>query len=80
VNTSSLIGAGLGFGILALVIYIAIIIVGFIISAFIAALWIRLIIRFMRKTLDREYRYMRGDYFTDQRPRADQPPVGPRNW
>jgi hypothetical protein len=42
------------------------------------SLYLRLVIRFSRKTLDREYRYMRGDYRSVTVP-ANQ--IGnPRNW
>lgn len=43
-------------------------VVGFVLSAWITSLWVRLIITFLRKTLDREYGRMRGV--------AGPPPVG----
>jgi hypothetical protein len=65
-----------GTGIVGLLISIGVVIVGFVISAFITSLWVRLIIAFMRKTLDREYGRMRtaGLGFT---PGTAQPQPGP---
>lgn len=67
-----------GFGILAIIIWIVVAVGGFILSAYLMSLYLRLVIRFSRKTLDREYRYMRGDY------RAVTVPTNqgsnPRNW
>ena len=51
-----------GFGVPVLVLWLVLVIVGFIMSAFVTSLFVRLVIRFMRKSLDREYRYLRGDY------------------
>jgi hypothetical protein len=67
-----------GAGMLALILWIVLAFVGFVISAFIMNLFVRLVIRFMRKSLDREYRYMRGDY-TDYGTRR-APNTVPRNW
>jgi len=53
-------GLVMGAGLLALLVWIGVVIVGFIVSAFLASLWIRLVITFMRKTLDREYGLARG--------------------
>lgn len=79
-NLGTVLGAGAGAFVFIIVVYIALIAIGLVVGAWLMSLYIRLIIRFMRKTLDREYRYMRGDYFTDQRPRADRPPTGARGW
>ncbi len=67
-----------GAGILALVLWLVLVIVGFVVSAFLTSLFVRLVIRFMRKSLDREYRYLRGDYtaYGSTRP----PNAVPREW
>jgi len=67
-----------GFGVLALVLWVVLAIVGFVISAFLTSLFVRLVIRFMRKSLDREYRYLRGDYTAYGSKRA--PNTVPRDW
>jgi hypothetical protein len=67
-----------GFGILAIIIWIVVAVGGFILSAYLMSLYLRLVIRFSRKTLDREYRYMRGDYRSVTVP-ANQG-GNPRNW
>jgi len=67
-----------GFGVLALVLWVILAIVGFIVSAFLTSLFVRLVIRFMRKSLDREYRYLRGDYTAYGSKRA--PNTVPRDW
>ena len=67
-----------GFGVLALVLWVVLTIVGFVVSAFLASLFVRLVIRFMRKSLDREYRYLRGDYTAYGSKRA--PNTVPRDW
>ena len=67
-----------GFGVLALVLWVVLAIVGFVVSAFLASLFVRLVIRFMRKSLDREYRYLRGDYTAYGSKRA--PNTVPRDW
>ena len=67
-----------GFGVLALVLWVILAIVGFIVSAFLTNLFVRLVIRFMRKSLDREYRYLRGDYTAYGSKRA--PNTVPRDW
>ena len=67
-----------GFGVLALVLWVVLVIVGFIMSAFVTSLFVRLVIRFMRKSLDREYRYLRGDYTAYGSRRA--PNTVPRDW
>lgn len=67
-----------GFGVLALVLWVILAIVGFIMSAFLTSLFVRLVIRFMRKSLDREYRYLRGDYTAYGPKRA--PNTVPRDW
>ena len=67
-----------GFGVLALVLWVVLAIVGFVVSAFLTSLFVRLVIRFMRKSLDREYRYLRGDYTTYGSKRA--PNTVPREW
>ena len=67
-----------GFGVLALVLWVILAIVGFIMSAFLTSLFVRLVIRFMRKSLDREYRYLRGDYTAYGSKRA--PNTVPRDW
>jgi len=67
-----------GIGALALVLWVVLVIVGFIMSAFVTSLFVRLVIRFMRKSLDREYRYLRGDYTAYGSKRA--PNTVPRDW
>ena len=67
-----------GFGVLALVLWVVLAIVGFVVSAFLTSLFVRLVIRFMRKSLDREYRYLRGDYTAYGSKRA--PNTVPRDW
>ena len=67
-----------GIGVLALVLWVVLVIVGFIMSAFVTSLFVRLVIRFMRKSLDREYRYLRGDYTAYGSKRA--PNAVPRDW
>ena len=67
-----------GFGVLALVLWVILAIVGFVITAFLTSLFVRLVIRFMRKSLDREYRYLRGDYTAYGSKRA--PNTVPRDW
>lgn len=67
-----------GIGVLALVLWVVLVIVGFIMSAFVTSLFVRLVIRFMRKSLDREYRYLRGDYTAYGSKRA--PNTVPRDW
>ena len=67
-----------GFGVLALVLWVVLAIVGFIVSAFLTSLFVRLVIRFMRRSLDREYRYLRGDYTAYGSKRA--PNTVPRDW
>ena len=67
-----------GFGVLALVLWVILAIVGFIMSAFLTSLFVRLVIRFMRKSLDREYCYLRGDYTAYGSKRA--PNTVPRDW
>ena len=67
-----------GVGVLALVLWVILAIVGFIMSAFLTSLFVRLVIRFMRKSLDREYRYLRGDYTAYGSKRA--PNTVPRDW
>lgn len=78
-----------GTGIAGLLITIGVVIAGFVISAFITSLWIRLIITFMRKTLDREYGRMRmaGLGFAPGSARPQPSPItplrnedGPRDW
>ena len=75
---SNYISALAGFGVLALVLWVILAIVGFIVSAFLTSLFVRLVIRFMRKSLDREYRYLRGDYTAYGSKRA--PNTVPRDW
>ena len=65
-------------GAMALVFWIGLAIIAFILSAFVTSLYVRLVIRFMRKSLDREYRYLRGDYQEYGSKRA--PNTVPRNW
>ena len=67
-----------GFGVLALVLWVALAIISFVVSAFLTSLFIRLVIRFMRKSLDREYRYLRDDYTAHGSKRA--PNTVPRDW
>ena len=79
----------IGSGVLGLVIFLVSTILAFIISAFIVSLWIRLILVFMRTTLDREYDRVRvsGLEFaqTLSRSRPSQPATlpndqGPNEW
>lgn len=56
-----------GFGGFAILIWVALLVGGFILSAWIMSLYVRLVISFSRKALDREYRYMRGDYYAPAR-------------
>jgi hypothetical protein len=79
-NLGMALGAGAGAIVFIIVIYVVMVAIGLVVGAWLMSLYIRLIIRFLRKTLDREYRYMRGDYFTDQRPSADRPPSRARGW
>ncbi len=74
----SYISALTGVGLLALVLWVVLAIIGFVVSAFLASLFARLVIRFMRKSLDREYRYLRGDYTAHGSKRA--PNTVPRDW
>jgi len=67
-----------GVGVLVLILWIVLVVVGFIVSAFVMSLFVRLVIRFMRKSLDREYRYLRGDYTHYGSKRA--PNTVPRDW
>ena len=64
-----------GFGVPVLVLWLVLVIVGFIMSAFVTSLFVRLV---MRKSLDREYRYLRGDYTAYGSKRA--PNTVPRDW
>jgi hypothetical protein len=72
-------GASLfGIGIVGLLLWVVLAVGMFFLSAWVFSLYIRLVIRFLRKTLDREYRYMRGDYsdrYVAQLRRDD-----PRSW
>lgn len=79
-NIGTALGLGAGAFVLWLVVVVVLSVLGFVVGAWVVSLYIRLIIHFLRKTLDREYRYMRGDYFTDLRPAADRPRPGPRDW
>jgi phosphate/sulfate permease len=74
-NYFSALAAG---GLFIVILWIVVAVVGFVISAFLASLYVRLIIRFMRKSLDREYRYMRGDYTRGGSNRV--PNTVPRDW
>lgn len=67
-----------GVGILALILWIVLAIIGFVASAFVMRLFVRLVIRFMRKSLDREYRHLRGDYADYGSKRT--PNTVPRHW
>ena len=49
-----------GLGLLGLIVFIAIVVVGFVLSAFVTSLYLRLVIRFSRRTLDNEYQRMRA--------------------
>ena len=80
-----------GSGILGLAIFIGLVVAAFVASAFIASLWVRLVITFMRKTLDREYGRLRtagssfeaGKAVRPARPSAPmplRPDQGPRDW
>ena len=48
-----------GSGIVGLLLFLLFVIVSFVVSAFIMSLWVRLILVFMRKALDREYARVR---------------------
>jgi hypothetical protein len=67
-----------GAGIVALIFSLVILVLGFIVSAFVMSLYIRMVIRFMRRSLDREYRYMRGQYPAPA-PRVERGP-SPQDW
>ena len=77
-------------GILGLAVFIGLVVAAFVASAFIASLWVRLVITFMRKTLDREYGRLRtassfdpGKAVRPARPSAPMPlrtDQGPRDW
>ena len=67
-----------GVGVLVLILWIVLVVVGFVVSAFVMSVFVRLVIRFMRKSLDREYRYLRGDYTPYDSKRA--PTNVPRDW
>lgn len=67
-----IIGAGLG----GLVVVIIIYAIGFVISAALFALWVRLVAVFLRKWLDREYARARGTVWNVSAERN----AGPRNW
>jgi hypothetical protein len=67
-----------GAGVVIFFVWAVVAVGGFILSAWLMSLYLRLVIRFSRKTLDREYRHMRGDYFTTST--SSQPQAGPRNW
>ena len=56
-----------GYGGMAILFWIVLLVGGFILSAWIMGLYVRLILKFSRKALDREYRYMRGDYYVPAR-------------
>jgi len=89
--TTPFIGALVGTGIVGLLITLAFAALAFVVSAFITALWVRLIMIFMRKALDREYGRMRmiGQGFEAGRmtvPHLNPPSTplrndqGPRGW
>jgi len=81
-----------GTGILGLLACIGAVALAFVVSAFFAALWVRLILIFMRKALDREYGRMRmaGHGFEPGRRASLAPQTitptplrnedGPRDW
>ena len=79
-NLGTDLAAGSILAVLLIVLYIAAAVVGFVVSAWIMSLYIRLVLRFLRRTLDREYRYARGDYSMDSHPRVSQRQAGPRDW
>lgn len=68
-----------GSGLVGLALFVGLIIGGFVLSAWIMSLYLRLVIRFSRRTFDREYRYMRGDYGTRPESRS-VPTYVPPNW
>jgi hypothetical protein len=68
------------FGAVAFVIWIVLAVLGFVVSAFITSLYLRLVIRFSRKALDREYRYMRGDYYAPPSNTTGATQRDPRSW
>ena len=57
--TNPIISTVAGTGILGLLVTIGVAALAFVISAFFTALWVRLILVFMRSALDREYARMR---------------------
>jgi len=59
-ETNPLLALFVGTGIVGLLITLGSIAIAFVISAFFTALWVRLILVFMRKALDREYGRMRA--------------------
>jgi len=86
-------GVFVGTGLIGMLVTLGFVALAFVLSAFITALWIRLILVFMRKALDREYGRMRmaGNGFTPGRASlaptpAPQTPMplrnegGPRDW
>jgi len=89
--STPIIGALVGTGIIGLLITLGFVTLAFVLSAFFTALWVRLILVFMRKALDREYGRMRmiGQGFEPGRltvPHLDPPSTplrndqGPRDW
>jgi len=89
--STPIIGALVGTGIVGLLITLGFFALAFVLSAFITALWVRLILVFMRKALDREYGRMRmiGQGFEPGRmtvPPLNPPSLplrngqGPRDW
>ena len=60
-NSDAVIGVA-GYGGLAILFWIVLLVRGFILSAWIMHFYVRLILKFSHRALDREYRYMGGDY------------------
>ena len=72
--------AGAGIAFVLVVVYLLVLAVGFVVSAWVTSLFIRLVIRFLRKPLDREYRYMRGDYSASAGPSAQRQAFRPNGF
>lgn len=75
--STPVIGALVGTGIIGLLITLGSVALAFVLSAFFTALWVRLILVFMRKSLDREYGRMRMAAHGYEPGRASLAPAGP---
>jgi hypothetical protein len=80
-DTDDIIPSIIGSGLIGLVVVVLLWVIGFVVSAFIMSLWIRLILVFMRRRLDSEYALMRGAGLQQPyRPISPPQPEAPRNW